>query len=221
MVALLTRRQTVRSGTLLGGHPEPYAGTDDYPTDEPPDERVLLRTSAGQTAREPRAKHGANREQSADPFLPVPVPIPSSASVDAGGRSHKKPWRFRWPDSFRDEVLDGRAGVRLALGVERYSRGAGRAARTQYADTCRCYSHWPCGSSQDRLTERKRFAQASGSLPAYVRRRLGLYPPASRDGSAPRTWEQSYSCCRPPRGPRAMLVILCSVSNTRRVPPIS
>ena len=24
---------------------------------------------------------------------------------EAGGRQHKKPWRYRWPDDFRDEVL--------------------------------------------------------------------------------------------------------------------
>jgi hypothetical protein len=78
--------------------PEQHIGTDDAPTDEPADERSLLRTGAEQTASKPRAKCGSNREQSAEPSsLSLSLSLSHSASDDAGG-GKKKPGKKKPPN---------------------------------------------------------------------------------------------------------------------------
>ena len=68
-------------------------------------------------------------------FISPPQPSP-------GGRGRKKPWRYRWPDEFRDEVLarllelnkqraEKEAVTGVAAGTERPERGVrNRAAKT-------------------------------------------------------------------------------------------
>jgi hypothetical protein len=54
----------------------------------------------------------------------------SESAEESGGRKKKKPWRYRWPDEVRDEVL-ARLLILNAERAEEERIAAGAAALTQ------------------------------------------------------------------------------------------
>jgi hypothetical protein len=53
------------------------------------------------------------------------------AEEDMGDRRRKKPWRHRWPDEFRDEVLARLLDLNRQRAEEERLRGAAAQARTK------------------------------------------------------------------------------------------
>jgi hypothetical protein len=50
---------------------------------------------------------------------------------ETGGRRRKKPWRYRWPDEFRDEVLARLLELNRQRAEEERLSGAAAQARTK------------------------------------------------------------------------------------------